>query len=356
MHPRLATCSLLLLLLAGCTEVGRDGEPTSVPLEGIGREAVYVVNGSDATISVIDPATDAHVGDIVLEGVLYPHHAYLDPTAERLLVAAPGVDLSGGHDEGHAGHGGEGTTEPARGMVLALAASSGELLAYHELEASNHNAITSPDGREVWTSEFGAPGAVVVLDAESLDEVERIEVGDDPAEVTFSQDGAHAFVCNTGSGTVSIIDTSTKATMAELTVGMTPVGAWPGDDGNLYVDNEGSQSLSVIASDTLQVVRTIELGFAPAMAATAPAGELWVTDPTGNRVVAYEAGAPEDGPVRTVITGAGPHAIAFTPDGSKAYVTNQDGDTVSVVDVASGTVMETIPVGRKPNGMAVRGA
>ena len=36
-------------------------------------------------------------------------------------------------------------------------------------------------------------------------------------------------------------------------------------------------------------------------------------------------------------------------------MTNQEADTVSVVDVASGAVMETIPVGSKPNGMAVRG-
>lgn len=354
MHRRLATtCSILLL--AGCAEAGPGSEPTTLPLEGIGRDAVYVVNGADATISVIDPGTDAHVGDIVLEGVRFPHHAYLDPTGERLLVAAPGVDLSGGHDGGHAGHGGGGTTEPVHGMVLALAASTGELLAHHELEASNHNAITSPDGREVWTSEFGSPGAVVVLDAETLDELQRIEVGDDPAEVTFSQDGAHAFVCNTGSGTVSIIDAGTKEIAAELTVGMTPVGAWPGDDGNLYVDNEGSESLSVVASDALAVVRTIELGFAPAMAASAPSGELWVTDPEAGRVVAYDSATPEEGPVRTIVTGAGPHAIAFGPDGSKAYVTNQEGDTVSVIDVASGAVMDTIPVGRKPNGLAVRG-
>lgn len=353
MHRRLATCSFLLL--AACAEAGRDDEPATVPIEGIGRQAVYVVNGSDATISVIDPATDAHVGDIVLEHVLYPHHAYLDPTGERLLVAVPGVDLSGGHDGGHAGHGGGGTAEPVHGMVLALAASSGELLAHHELAASNHNAITSPDGSEVWTSEFGSPGAVVILDAETLDERQRIEVGNDPAEVTFSQDGAHGFVCNTGSGTVSVIDTGTKAVVAELVVGMTPVGAWPGGDGNLYVDNEASQTLSVIASDTLEVTKTIELGFAPAMAAIAPSGELWVTDPTASRVVVYDAATPEAGSVRTIATGAGAHAIGFVPDEGKAYVTNQEEDTVSVIDLASGSVVETIPVGRKPNGMAVRG-
>lgn len=357
MSQRLASL-LPLALLVACGEAGGDAEPSTVPLGGIGRQAVYVVNGSDATISVIDPVTDAYIGDIVLEGVEYPHHVHLDPTGERLLVAVPGIDLSGGHggdDGGHAGHEGGASGAPVHGMVLALAGSSGELLAHRELDASNHNAIPSPDGEEVWTSQFGTPGAVVVLGAEDLEERDRIEVGNDPAEVTFSAQGTHAFVCNTGSGTVSIIDTDTKQIVVELTVGTTPVGAWPGRDGNLYVDNEGSQTLSVIGGDTLEVVRTMELGFAPAMAAIAPTGALWVTDPEGSRVVVYDTSTPEDGPVSTIVTGAGAHAIAFAPDGSKAYISNQDGDTVSVVEVASGIVVETVPVGSKPNGMAVRG-
>jgi YVTN family beta-propeller protein len=356
MSHRLAVLSSLVLLVA-CAEHGHDAAPSSIPLDGIGRQAVYVVNGSDATISVIDPLTDAHVGEIVLEGVEYPHHVHLDPTGERLLVAVPGVDLSGGHggdDGGHAGHDGGSSGAPVHGMVLALDASSGELLAHRELDASNHNAIPSPDGQEVWTSQFGTPGAVVVLGAEDLEERNRIEVGNDPAEVTFSARGTHAFVCNTGSGTVSIIDTGTKEIVVELTVGTTPVGAWPGRDGNLYVDNEGSQTLSVIDGDTLEIVRTLELGFAPAMVAIAPTGALWVSDPGGSRVVVYDTATAEDGPVSTIMTGVGAHAIAFGPDESKAYISNQDDDTVSVVEVASGTMVETVPVGSKPNGMAVR--
>jgi YVTN family beta-propeller protein len=101
-------------------------------------------------------------------------------------------------------------------------------------------------------------------------------------------------------------------------------------------------------------VRTVELGFAPAMAAIAPTGELWVTDPEGKRVVAYTAATPEGGPVRTMSVGDGAHAIAFSPDGTKAYVTNQGAGTVSVVEVMSGNVSETVIVGQSPNGMAVR--
>ena len=80
MNRRLATCSFLLL--AAWAEAGRGDEPATVPIEGIRRQAAYVVNGADATISLIDPATDAHVGDIVLEHVLYPHHGGHSPTSQ----------------------------------------------------------------------------------------------------------------------------------------------------------------------------------------------------------------------------------------------------------------------------------
>jgi YVTN family beta-propeller protein len=52
----------------------------------------------------------------------------------------------------------------------------------------------------------------------------------------------------------------------------------------------------------------------------------------------------------TIPVGPGPFGVAFTPDGSKAYVTN--GYTVSVITVASGTVTSTIPVGKSPVGVA----
>lgn len=40
----------------------------------------------------------------------------------------------------------------------------------------------------------------------------------------------------------------------------------------------------------------------------------------------------------TITVGSGPRSVAFTPDGSIAYVTNTDSNTVSVIAVASRTV------------------
>ncbi|TVL91300.1 IPT/TIG domain-containing protein [Streptomyces sp. SAJ15] len=51
--------------------------------------------------------------------------------------------------------------------------------------------------------------------------------------------------------------------------------------------------------------------------------------------------------------GPSPVSIAFTPDGTRAYVTNSGGDTVSVIDTATNTVTGTVTVGAAPWGVAI---
>jgi YVTN family beta-propeller protein len=57
----------------------------------------------------------------------------------------------------------------------------------------------------------------------------------------------------------------------------------------------------------------------------------------------------------TVSVGTNPQGIAFTPDGSRAYVANSGGSstTVSVVDTATNTVSSTITVGSRPTDVVV---
>jgi YVTN family beta-propeller protein len=47
--------------------------------------------------------------------------------------------------------------------------------------------------------------------------------------------------------------------------------------------------------------------------------------------------------VATIPVGAFPEGVAITPDGTRAYVTNES-NTVSVIDTATNTVVATIPV------------
>jgi YVTN family beta-propeller protein len=65
-------------------------------------------------------------------------------------------------------------------------------------------------------------------------------------------------------------------------------------------------------------------------------------------------GTPTNTVVGTPIgVGSAPLGVAVTPDGSKVYVTNQDSTMVSVIATATDTVVATITVGSHPWGVAV---
>ena len=309
-----------------------------------------MVNGGDSSVTVIEAATRSVVGTIELVNAPYPHHIYASPDRATLLVAVPGIDLAAGHTGGGhgGGHGG------AAGAVMKLDATTGQTLAIAELATPNHNAIYAPSGTEVWTSQMATPGDVLVLDAADLTLRQTLPAGAMPAEVTFSPDGARAFVANSGESTVSVFDVASKQAVQTIIVGRTPVGAWPGRDGVMYVDNETDRTLSAIDPETLVVVRTYDLGFTPAFAAVAPNGELWVTDTDAGTLVVFAAGSVTR--VAEVATGAGAHAIAFSDDGAAAYVTNQVAGTVSILDTATRVVQATVVVGAGPNGLVFRAA
>jgi YVTN family beta-propeller protein len=57
--------------------------------------------------------------------------------------------------------------------------------------------------------------------------------------------------------------------------------------------------------------------------------------------------------IATIPVGTYPEAVAVSPDGTRAYVTNNSANTVSVIDTATNTVTTNIPVGNSPYGVAI---
>src|SRR5262245_54808639 len=60
--------------------------PTSTPIAAITHNALFVVNGADASISVINTDTNEVAGTIALEHASFPHHIYLSADRSKLLV------------------------------------------------------------------------------------------------------------------------------------------------------------------------------------------------------------------------------------------------------------------------------
>ncbi|MDV6278311.1 YncE family protein [Rhodococcus erythropolis] len=55
-----------------------------------------------------------------------------------------------------------------------------------------------------------------------------------------------------------------------------------------------------------------------------------------------------------VPVGANPFGVAITPNGTRAYVANGGGNSVSVIDTATNTMIgNPIPIGTNPRGIAI---
>ena len=378
---RLSVAILLgsAIMFIGCTK------DESTDNAQVNFDAAYVVNGESNTISIINITTNkventidltklqSSSGDGQMEmGMdnMWPHHISLSPDKSKLVIAAPGMDFSEGHDmmqssgttggttDAHSQHHVGGTTGSSSvmpGRILILDAVTGELLKELTLDGMAHNAIFSPDGKELWTAIMMPEGKVKVFDATSYNLLKTITVGQMPAEVSFSDDGKKAFVANGMSNTVTVVDAVSKMVLETIEVGANPVGAWPGMNGMMYVDNEDGQSISMIDGITNMMTDTVNLGFMPGMAArNTMMNQMWVSDPDGSKIHMWMNGNTGFVHGGVITVGSGAHAIAFSNDGKIGYVTNQNEGTVSVVDVATLKEMMKIMVGKKPNGIVMR--
>ncbi|WP_138485342.1 YncE family protein [Dyadobacter bucti] len=352
---RITNGAMLLLAITSFSACRKHVMDDMTMEKNIDYPAAYVVNGEDATVSVIrlsdnNVSETLELMDASGNMVMWPHHVYhLQSLGEhRLTIAVPGMDLSGGHAGGMAG---------MKGKVIVMDAVKGTVVKNLEVPVMNHNAVYSADGKEIWTSQMDMEGKVLVYDAATYTLKNTISVGMEPAEVTFSPDGSKVYVANSGDDNVSVINPSSKAIIATIAVGDNPVAAWIGYDGKMYVDNEEGQSISVIDVATDKVIQTITLGFMPGSAAhLAKKEELWVTDPDNGKVHYWKwDGAMKEWMHGGVFgTAAGAHAVGFTADGNTAYVTNQMAQSVSVINTLSHTKIKDIAVGKKPNGIVLK--
>ncbi len=120
------------------------------------------------------------------------------------------------------------------------------------------SATTGGDSRDVAT-DFNATKAYVtnsgsnsvsVVDLESLETVNTIDVGEYPLMIDIDPEGKRAYVTNHGSRTVSVIDLMTETEIKKINVGTNPYGVAVSPDGeHVFVANYTSKDISVIDVD-----------------------------------------------------------------------------------------------------------
>lgn len=161
--------------------------------------------------------------------------------------------------------------------------------------------------------------------------------------------GNMAYVSNSYSDTISVIDLKAERLVANLPSGHAPVNpTFNRDWTKIYVSNAQGGTLTVIDAKTSKVVDTIPAGGPkPSGLRFLPDGRHLVISFLGEKTSDAGSIGIMDLQTRQLIKNipvqAQSERFDITPDGKRAYVANIVGGSISVVDLDKGEVVETIP-------------
>lgn len=328
---RLSLCPLLFLCLAADRPRG--------PL-------VLVAQKAAATVMIIDPATKATLA--TLPTGTGPHEIAVAPGARRAVVAnygdkgAPGstltvIDLDarkvartvdlGEHRRPHGlaflPSGELLVTVEQSQAVLVVDIDAGKVVRVIKTDQQGtHMVVASPDGRRAYTTNIPA-GSVSLLDVVAGKVVKTEKVAPMVEGIAVTPDGKHLYVGSNEADSVTVLDATTLAKVATIPGAGVPIRVAASRDGKrVVVTNANGGKLQLVDAARREVVGVIEF---PADPKTLPEG------------------APSLVPIGTVIT----------PDGKTAYVSLMVAGKVAVVDLEKKKILEQLPAGEGPDGIAL---
>ena len=220
---------------------------------------------------------------------------------------------------------------------------------------SPHEAFFTPDGKEVWVTVRGED-YVAVLDGHTLEEKTRIKVPAGPGMTIFSPDGQYGYVCSSFNPETVVIATASHKVVGHVTqvspfcpdIAATPDGkqVWLTlkDVGKTMVFNARPPF------DVLKVIDTGPITNHVNIARNANGQFAYVTIGGLNEVKVFKTDTFEQ--VAVIPTGALPHGIWPSGDGTRMYVGLENADAAAAIDTLANKVIATIPIGQAPQGVA----
>ena len=210
-----------------------------------------------------------------------------------------------------------------------------------------HDVRISRDGRRVWAA-CARRQTVLEIDAESGTVVKPyattrdgswfVEVTPDEKKFyTPNLEGRSVGVITRATGDVKVLPLDFQAYGVDITP----------DGRHVLVSGRG---ITVIDTRTDTIARTIK---------TDPpeTGRLRITPDGRHVVVAFERSLAvfdiaSGTKTKEIVLDATPKVLTLSGDGRRAYVTNPEAHSATIVDLVAGRVVTTLPTGQKPDGIA----
>jgi DNA-binding beta-propeller fold protein YncE len=213
---------------------------------------------------------------------------------------------------------------------------------------------------------------IAVIDAEKKVVMRYIQVGKTPAIenphcIRVSNDGRFAYVSFLGGEYIQKINTETDEVVDELNVG---VGSWNvfqlSPDGNkLLLSDWRAQPngrLLLISTHTMEVINQFAgvFHYPHGIASNADFTTFFITAQYGNTVYKLTTNNPGlksisiDGTPPVITAGKrDPHEIIMSPDYTRYFLTCEASNEIRVMDVVADTLIKALPVGIKPQEIAI---
>ena len=284
-----------------------------------------VLNSDDDSLSVIDSGnyreiSRTHIG----RG---PHHLIETPDRRTLIIA-----MSGSNE-----------------LVLIDRTTGVEK---QRLTASDPYQIGfSPDGKWFVAASIRLD-RIDIYDGETYRLVPRLPAATMPSHIAFSRDGNTVFVTLQGTGSLIAIDLASGKVNWTVPVGPTPAGIITRPGGTLLVGVMGSDHIAEIDPANGSVIRKIATGNGAHNFLATPDGKtLYVTNRVAGTISVLDADTLAV--TSTLQAPGGPDDMALSPDGRELWVTGRWHAWVDVIELASGALKTSVPVGRSPHGIFV---
>jgi YVTN family beta-propeller protein len=332
---------------------------------------VYVGNTGSGDISVIDTTTDKKVTDLKVGGVpsytkVTPDGKYavnidndgkvrfIDPTDGKHAVVQT-VDVGGKLDKLYFTEDGKqlAVSMPAGNILPVFTFAGGYTTAptRRDLSIGNqkegHRGLTVHDGYALIPNLADNTASLVNLEAGTS---KPITAGNTPSVVALTHvtAGLTAVIGNAASNTISLMPVS-SGEVTTIAGGTSPTDVAIRADGKIaFITNSGSNDVSVVDVDARKELTRVPAGKRPVHIYQAPAvGTMAVKHEGhgGTETGGYVLALNDDGDSVTVIdpvtfavkatvaVGKGHHKCAFST--TKAYVTNITSGDVSVIDLTA---------------------
>jgi YVTN family beta-propeller protein len=326
--------------------------PTPSPAAKATGDRLYVVDKSDASLSLLDAGTGKSRAVVPIDKS--SHEAELLADGKAVAVSGYGT-----------------TAEPGR-YVSLLDAATGKLITKIDIgEGSRpHGLKALSNGHLLVTAE--GKHELVVVDPQAGRVMARYPTGKDVSHmVTASPDGRRAYVSSLAGGVVTVIDLGTGKVVQNVETGKGAEGIDVLPDGReIWVANRGANTVSVIEAKTLKVVFTIKASEFPIRVKLTPDGQRAVVSFTGSGDVGVYDVATRTEKQRIAIgrdavsgtetrvfakrfgKSPAPVGLLLSPDGKRAWVAATHADVIAVIDLEKGRVEDAWPTGKEPDGLA----